>query len=293
VAIVEGSSKGAVVGTVDSCKESSAFNYPGREVNMAGLIEYWKSFDSNSSPYITREDKEVIEPQRHYTCTSYEEFLSVVHGEGGSEFFTKHKLHLGLIPQPFIGDLRQAKVFILMLNPGFGPIEYVQENQHQEFRDALRKNLRQSSESLECPFLFFDPRFLWTPGGEYWKRKLKDIIEAFCKRKNVSYLDATRVLSKKIATLELIPYHSASAPKDLVNLYSATLMKEFVRDILVPRAVAKEVVIVCTRQTDAWGLNGSSCNNVIVYKPKERQAASLGRGSRAWPRVAWILGLED
>ena len=33
-------------------------------------------------------------------------------------------LHLGLIPDPFMGDMLNASIYVLMLNPGLGPGDY-------------------------------------------------------------------------------------------------------------------------------------------------------------------------
>src|SRR5205085_11945929 len=61
---------------------------------------------------------------------------------------------LKLIPQPWVGPLRHAQVFMLFLNPGFdgGEIEY--EQHRPDFREALRANLRGQE-----PYFFLDPRF--------------------------------------------------------------------------------------------------------------------------------------
>jgi hypothetical protein len=37
------------------------------------------------------------------------------------------RLHLGLLPQPFFGDLRRASIYVLLLNPGLGPDDYYDE----------------------------------------------------------------------------------------------------------------------------------------------------------------------
>ena len=52
-----------------------------------------------------------------------------------------NRLHLGLVPQPFIGDLRRASIFVLLLNPGLSPSDYYGEYQVPSFRRALLANL--------------------------------------------------------------------------------------------------------------------------------------------------------
>ena len=60
----------------------------------------WLDLKSESGKYIAKKDKKFID-----------KFLN---NEGG-----KHDLELGVIPQHFIGDIKNAKLLILSLNPGF------------------------------------------------------------------------------------------------------------------------------------------------------------------------------
>lgn len=57
-------------------------------------------------------------------------------------------------------------------------------------------------------------------------------------------------------------------------------MKQYINDVLIPKAKDKEILIIITRKVKYWGLDKS--DNVILYKPNETQSASLGKNSRAF-----------
>ena len=91
---------------------------------------------------------------------------------------TNKRLHLGLYPQPYIGDVTNASIYILLLNPGLGPIDYYSEtgeNGSENFRAALRNNLKQNFEDNEYPFMFLDPQFSWHSGYTWWHERLAKI----------------------------------------------------------------------------------------------------------------------
>ena len=113
------------------------------------------------------------------------------------------RLHLGLIPVPFIGDMLSASVYVLMLNPGFGPGDYF-EYKVPSLRRALIANLRQERKLGAMPFVFLDPRFAWHGGFGYWDRKLKGVMEALAASKGMSLADARSTLGSNLAVVQLV-----------------------------------------------------------------------------------------
>ena len=92
-----------------------------------------------------------------------------------------NRLHLGLIPVPFMGDMLNASIYVLMLNPGLGPGDYF-EYKVPGLRRALLANLRQKRIPGVTPFVFLDLRFAWHDGFGYWNQELKGVIEALPNR---------------------------------------------------------------------------------------------------------------
>lgn len=80
-------------------------------------INYWREESKwESPPYFTCEDRSVLDNSKIgvETFTCFEEF-----SKSEALFSEQPSIHGGLLPGPYMGDLRNAKVVICLLNPGF------------------------------------------------------------------------------------------------------------------------------------------------------------------------------
>lgn len=171
---------------------------------MNQLIEAWRQFKPEY-PYVFPGDEDVIPKKMTISCQSLDEYVESPHfGKKNSSGF-----HLGLLPVPYLGNLETASVFILTLNPGFSPLDYFSETD-LDFREALCNSIDQSTLDEHFPFLGLNPKFAWHGGFAYWRGKLQSIAERIVQSTGVTCLEALQKLSQTIATLELVPYHSAS-----------------------------------------------------------------------------------
>jgi hypothetical protein len=181
------------------------------------------------------------------------------------------------LPVPYIGNLNQADILIFLLNPGFTYSDYWAESKMPGFRVRLERNLQQSFEETEFPFLYLDPEFCWHPGFIWWEKKLRDVITDIAKQYfNGKYRAALRDLSRRLACLELVPYHSASFGDHALieQLPSVQVVRQFVRDTLVPDANAHKRTLIVTRQVKVWGLP-TNTKNTVVYEGGHTRGASL------------------
>ena len=202
------------------------------------------------------------------------------------------RLHLGLLPHPFCGDPSSARIVILLLNPGFGPHDAFAEFTQPDYCDALLQNLRGES-VRRGGFLHLDPHFAWTGAFRWWHGKLCSIIEQLCRRWDVPYPEARDRLRAQLAAIELVPYHSPSysIPRRIVKkMESVKLARDFVHQVLVPRAERGECLVLVTRKAAEWGLEES--RNVIVYRGSEAQAAHLTAKSRGGKRILAFLSAK-
>jgi hypothetical protein len=89
-----------------------------------------------------------------------------------------------------------------------------------------------------------------------------------------------RDLSRKLASVELVPYHSPSfRAHALINqLPSVKVVRKFVRESLVPAANVGERTLIVTRQAAAWNLPPST-KNLVIHKGGETRGASLSPNS--------------
>lgn len=250
------------------------------------LVSFWSRCDFAEPPFAHPDDWPVLSRgSGKYIDTeprTFEEFV------GSTRFgdFADHRLHLSLLPIPYGGNLADADILILLLNPGFSYTDYYAETRMPAFRERLKANLEQSFADIEYPFLWLDPEFCWHSGFNWWEKKLRDVTTVIAAEKfNGRYLDALRDLSTRLAHIELVPYHSSSFRGHTLidDLPSARAAKRFVHDTLIPAAKTGAKTIVVTRQGAAWGLS-RQCKHLVIYQGGQTRGASLGRdtpGGRA------------
>ncbi len=256
------------------------------------LIDFWHNCRLDRAALAHPEDIELLQrsgaEQLHEQRKSFEDFTAYPQ-------FDSSELHLRLVPQPYAGDLRKAEIFVLLLNPGLGYTDYWGESRMESFRIRLVRNLRQELEGVEFPFLWLDPEICWHGGFVWWEKKLRDVISFVAEKQfKGRYIDALRDMSTKIASLELLPYHSFSfgAHKLIEELPSIKLMKEFVHGSLVSGAQAKKKTLIVTRQRNAWDLP-SRVENIIIYTGGHTRGASLSTNSDGGKAILRHYGLSQ
>lgn len=239
---------------------------------MDSLIGFWREMrgklDKGEKDFIHDKDRKAFEGR--------EDIL--IRKRGFSEYWkdagfypNDKRFHVNLLPVPYSGNLEKARVFILTLNPGFAPLDYLAEYENSNFRKAQISMLLQEEESEKFPYL--NPKFSWHGGWDYWTKKgrLGGIIEEVSNRFNYTHKKSLSIISEKIAVLELVPYHSRFYKRKsdvFKKLKSPKVMKEFVHEELAGKAKKGEVYIVCTRSGKDWDFDKpkhSKCENIKVY----------------------------
>ena len=185
-------------------------------------------------------------------------------------------IHTALLPQPHHGDIASARVIILLKNPGFHVSDYWAEENNNQFRQALVRSLRSERNNVEFPFLLLDPTFCWHGGFMWWEAKLRSVTRAVSDRiLGVRYAGALSQVSKRVAAIEALPYHSESGFDDkwVRSLPSFELAKR------LAHALAREGKLVIVARCEAlWDVPPSE--NVIVYSRQQARGASLSLNSK-------------
>lgn len=141
-----------------------------------------------------------------------------------------------VVPEPFIGNVREAPVVVLQLNPGLNRELDPPSHAEPSFRQALFSNLRH--ESCEWPFYFFNPSFFEShPGGKWWSGKTKELRRAV----------RMEVLARRLAVVEWFPYKS----KRYRECQVASQKYGF---WLVEQAVERGALIIVSRRLRQWEL---------------------------------------
>jgi hypothetical protein len=140
------------------------------------------------------------------------------------------------IPEPFIGNPESAVVVLLNLNPGDSDEDW-KARRDDELKKAMRDNLHH--EWQEYPFYYLNPKFSWTAGGKWWRRRFRQLSEAG--------LD-DKTLAKGLLVIEWFPYHSKKSALSIERVcesqnYSFQLAKEMLE---------KKRVVVGMRAKKHW-----------------------------------------
>jgi len=258
------------------------------------LVQAWKKCRTKEPPFIFPGDEVLLSPRlkdKVSTHRSYKYFMK--HSTAGDYARYKaelNKLHLGLIPAPYMGDLRKASIFILMLNPGFNPNSYFAEA-NPNFRKALIKNLYQQNLDKDFPFVTLDPQFAWH--SDYWISKFQPkrrtgILEKLIEKKNITYREALKVIANKVACLQYVPYHSKSGlPGGLPTLASTEKIRQHVHKVILPKVKKGKALVIVMRKSKAWGLPNH--RNIMKYKGPETRGGFLTDKARR--KIEKRLGL--
>lgn len=240
------------------------------------LIDYWKRCDFGSPPFLHPEDKPFLY-QRNGTYIddrNYDLGRFLASSRFGD--FGDNRLHLSLYPSPYGGNLATADIVVLLLNPGFNLTDYYGETEVAGFRSRLLATLHQSLDDAEFPFMWLDPGLCWHGGFQWWEKKLRPILRRIAGHKGISYLEAMRDLSRRLAHVELVPYHSQNfAAGGLIRkLPSVRTVKQFVKNNLEVAAANGSKTVIATRRIRDWDL--ASQTKIIIYSGGQTRGASLG-----------------
>ncbi|MFM2060173.1 MAG: hypothetical protein RLY71_4558 [Pseudomonadota bacterium] len=226
------------------------------------FLDFWLRFDASGPPFVHPEDM---------------------------PFVKQGDFELNLLPLPVNGNLSEAECVVLMLNPGLDPEDYAWEK-IERFRNSIAKNLSQSHSATDHALLYLDPAFAQHPGAGYWakarlpkrpkreQQKLRAVIEAVASRDGVSVDEAQAHVSRKVAIVQLCPYHSASMNRrDLLGrLPSCQAARKFVHGLVS----SSEKLVVATRSVAEWGFTSPvNSQNLVVYPGSLGISASLSLSS--------------
>lgn len=248
------------------------------------LVDAWRSVRPGEPPYVLPQDEAKVGAAGSEAFASFADFCAAypLPRKAGTRF------HLGLVPMSYLGNLQRARVYILMLNPGFGPIDYFAEEKDTSYKAALWDNLRQADS--EYPFPCLNPAFSFTGGFQYWTRKdkLGWVLDEMMERGS-SPRDALRELSNQVCVLQAVPYHSIQfkSTAAIRSLTSTCLVGRFAKGTLVPRAERGDALILVLRQARAWDLKKDE--TIICYEGSKARGARLGPDSDAGAQLRRFL----
>lgn len=274
-----------------------------RKTKLEELVDFWNVSNFHLKTKIHNQDFDLIENNLIKNCSNSSDFIKNYLSSKNKQNLDK-KFHSNLLPEPYCGNLSNAKIFILGLNPGFDNATYFcQEN--EKLRNALENNLKQNLSEYEYPFIGLNPEFLWTDSGRWCFSKFdqqeNSLIREIMNRKNCDYLGSLKFLSQKIASLELVPYHSKlfSLPKSIyMKMPSVKIMLSFIENYVLPKVNSGDAILIVLRkgnilESEIDGLKEIE-NKIVIYKGSgECQRASLSANSRGGKAILNFLQSEQ
>ena len=177
---------------------------------MSQIPNPWQKLPKNE-PFVLPDDQAIVDEFNHATTDDF-------------------KLHLELLPEPFLGR-PDAPVVLLNLNPGYKKEDY-ERHQNPDFKARSRGNLIHSP--LAYPFFLLDPD-LSTSG--YWKRKLGRLTESV----------GLDVVARNVLCVEYFPYHSKSFRHRRLQLPSQQYGFGLVR-----QAIDRQATVLLLRSERIW-----------------------------------------
>ena len=187
---------------------------------------------------------------------------------------SEHRYDLSLHPEPFIGSLA-SQVALLALNPGISQEDYAIHSD-PFFRRIFRDNCTQAAS--EIPFYYLQDEFLDLPGGIWWRKKLRLLIDKFG-RNNVS---------RSICCIQLYPYHS----QRFSRLPRATNTVDYTV-LMVRQAMASNKLLVVMRAWSKWASlvpEITTYENLIRLKNPLNPALSPANAGVDFSRLVQLIG---
>jgi hypothetical protein len=139
-----------------------------------------------------------------------------------------------LLPVPYLGNLKRAKIILLCLNPGYN--RNLDKKAHED-KYYYQENLKSLNFESHTPFYCLDPRFDYSGGYRWWVRLLKPLIREF----------GLKTLSEKLMCLQYLGYHSKTFRKPPCILPSQNFTF-----CLLKKAMKSKKIIVIMRSKNLW-----------------------------------------
>ena len=266
------------------------------------LVTTWKNasdqWASSTAPFVLTADAELLKSYPNVIYRTQEEARQARDFYAPSRDKDK-RIHLGLLPGPFMGDVSNASIYVLMTNPAVTQNDY-RELDDPYFRGVLLANLKQERVQGVLPFLFLDRQFDWHDGFCHWNTKvgISKTIQEMAKRKGITEDEARTEVGNQLAVIQLFPYHSANGPNSterLKSLPSVIRVGRFVQETVTRRVRERQAIAIVMRRVKAWDqyLPRDLSDEQGVFRSAnagEARSASLRPSSRGGRAILRHLG---
>ena len=250
------------------------------------LLEAWKNWEpGDSPPYVLDMDADALNSRRWQ-----KKIVTFSPEQAGEDPFLLReisdlRLHLGLYPLPFTGNLENASIYVLLANPSASIGSYKEQAEYRR-----KRQLEQESTEDHLSFL--------GKGLNGYVRHdlgLEQTVRVIAEHSEVSDAD----IVANLAIIELSPYWSRSFIAGAHKLPSANLAVKFVEETVVPRVRDGKAILIVTRRVKDWNRNQGlprdlvDAGHIVLYEGSgEARAASLRPRSRGGKAILRHFGVK-
>lgn len=163
-------------------------------------------------------------------------------------------LILDIYPQHFVGDLKNAEIIILSLNPGYNKKYKDAYEKKEGYEDIIKNNLEMKNSRFHALDLATEDNL------GYWGKRLKFLVDDNSKSKKKDTLDSLKIIAQNIALAEFFPYHSKSyddwfdkiPTKAKIDTEKYLPSQKFLFTEIENRIKKKDVIIILARSFRKW-----------------------------------------
>ncbi len=240
---------------------------------MSDYISNWTNLETDAAPILYPGDEELRNSNDAISIEEWDEYQSYLVDTTARDT----ELHTALIPMPYVGNLRTADIYVLMLNPGLSPLDYFAETRVQQYREALVGNLKQRTNR----FLFLEHDYAWTGGYQYWHGVFRPLITKIAELPGEEYESVRAQLSARLALLQYVPYHSKSFKNSALirRLASPKASYDYVHKYVLPKARRGEAIVFVPRASKYWQIEPE--NHVVLAQGRRVSLAADSPGGLA------------
>ena len=227
----------------------------------------WSSFDANQIPYFLKEDEKIIL-----------DFNKHINND------INYYYHPEILPVPFVGNITEAEVLLLIRNPGYDKVD---NYDNDKYIDVCLKTLNQEYDEYpaEIPKLYCLEKEKFYMGRKYWTRRLKEYTNLY----------EFELVSQKFAIIEYMPYTSANYKQNPDFLFEENgykieegynkyyLKSQLYNFQLVKNAIGEKIILVLRGCQDWYSAVDGLKEKVVHIRPhREQGALSLKKQLFRW-----------
>lgn len=166
----------------------------------------------------------------------------------GNDKMNLYKIHEEVFPAPFMGDVFNAKVLLLMLNPGYDNQE-ANKGFYNRYRETWIKHIT-SQPNSQLPLFCFETEY--KKDSDYWYNKLRYLTpEHLPEDKKFD------VIKQNVAVIQFMPYHSQKykdIPKKIwkPEQNDKYLLSQRYNFYIVEKAMERKALILVLRGRKRW-----------------------------------------